>query len=325
MAEQRDFPYIWATWLPKLLTGENSCEWANWFKAHHQNWEPPPSDFDQTKWLLDHTALLNERITNWTVEGHDVDTEAQNRFELHGRTAALAGRPHIIARRDDDAVIVDAKTRQASSSHVVQVVIYLYAIPRALERYRGVQLRGQVTYRDHTVRISAEAVDDQFTRNLGALIRRISSEEPARRVPNTQECRFSELGPPTARNAWMTATCPKIRRPRTSRPNAATQADEVHHDQTSNRSDLLPEGVPPQNIMRVRFNKASPTEGLIDPILRIAYWLECEFATDTFNTLAHQGQTAYLFLPKVRAGLRSSILRVCSREPTFADRLACCA
>ena len=24
----RDFPYIWATWLPRLLTGENSCEWA---------------------------------------------------------------------------------------------------------------------------------------------------------------------------------------------------------------------------------------------------------------------------------------------------------
>ena len=21
-------PYIWATWLPRLLTGENSCEWA---------------------------------------------------------------------------------------------------------------------------------------------------------------------------------------------------------------------------------------------------------------------------------------------------------
>ena len=29
-------PYIWATTLAKLLTGENSCEWAGWFKAHHQ-------------------------------------------------------------------------------------------------------------------------------------------------------------------------------------------------------------------------------------------------------------------------------------------------
>ena len=82
----RQRPYIWATWLPRLLTGENSCEWAIWFKAHHQSWERVPSDFDQAKWMLDHTALLNERIANWTVGGDDVDIEAQNPFELHGRT-----------------------------------------------------------------------------------------------------------------------------------------------------------------------------------------------------------------------------------------------
>ena len=26
LAQRREHPYIWATWLPKLLTGENSCE-----------------------------------------------------------------------------------------------------------------------------------------------------------------------------------------------------------------------------------------------------------------------------------------------------------
>ncbi len=193
MPTPRDFPYIWTTWLPRLLTGENSCEWAIWFKAHHQSWERVPSDFDQAKWMLDHTALLNQRIANWTVGGHDVDTEAQNRFELHGKTATLAGRPDIIARREDHAVIVDAKTGHDSPSHAVQVMIYLYAIPRALERYRNAKLRGQVTYRDHTVRISAEAVDDKFIQNLGALIRRLSRDEPARRVPSFAECRFCDI------------------------------------------------------------------------------------------------------------------------------------
>ena len=66
---QRDFPYIWATWLPRLLTGENSCEWAVWFKAHHQDWTRTPSEFNQAEWMLDHTAFLNERITNWEVGG----------------------------------------------------------------------------------------------------------------------------------------------------------------------------------------------------------------------------------------------------------------
>ncbi len=28
MPEARTDPYIWVTWLTKLLAGENSCEWA---------------------------------------------------------------------------------------------------------------------------------------------------------------------------------------------------------------------------------------------------------------------------------------------------------
>ena len=193
MPKRRDHPYIWTTWLPRLLTGENSCEWAIWFKAHHQNWSRPPSDFNQAMWLLSHTALVNERIRNWEVGGYEVDVEAQNRFELRGRTATLAGRPDIIAHREDAAVIVDAKTGNESPSHAVQVMIYIYAVPRAFKRYRNAKLRGQVTYRDHTVRIPAEAVDDAFIENLGALIRRLSADEPARRVPSRLECRFCDI------------------------------------------------------------------------------------------------------------------------------------
>ena len=72
-------------------------------------------------------------------------------------------------------------------------MIYLYAVPIALERYRKAKLRGQVTYHDHTVRTPADAVDDQFVQNLGTLIRRLSADEPARRVPSRQECRFCDI------------------------------------------------------------------------------------------------------------------------------------
>ena len=42
LAQRREHPYIWATWLPRLLIGENSCEWAVWFKAHYQDWTRGP-------------------------------------------------------------------------------------------------------------------------------------------------------------------------------------------------------------------------------------------------------------------------------------------
>ena len=85
------------------------------------------------------------------------------------------------------------KTGQESASHIVQVMIYLYAIPRALERYQTLKLRGKATYQDHTVRIPAEAVDDQSIQNLGALIRRLAYERPAKRVPSRPECRFCDI------------------------------------------------------------------------------------------------------------------------------------
>ena len=61
----RDFPYIWATWLTKLLTGENSCEWAVWFKAHYQDWTRTPSEFSQAEWMLNHGDFLCWRPCCW--------------------------------------------------------------------------------------------------------------------------------------------------------------------------------------------------------------------------------------------------------------------
>ena len=60
MAQTRESPYIWVTWLTKLLVGENSCEWAAWFHAHHESWsyDKVPSNFDANEWQMKHTALL---------------------------------------------------------------------------------------------------------------------------------------------------------------------------------------------------------------------------------------------------------------------------
>ena len=189
----RELPHIWATWLPRPVTGEDSYEWAVWFKADYQDWDRAPSDFDQTEWLIRHTALLKEQRGEWEARGHDVYVEGQNSFRLQGQSATLAGKPDLVIVRNKDALIIDVKTGRQQAWHVVQVMIYMYALPRALPQYLDLKLRGQVTYRDHTVRIPAEAVDDQFVQNLGALIRRLSADKPARRVPSPQECRFRDI------------------------------------------------------------------------------------------------------------------------------------
>ena len=196
MAQKRSTgAYIWATSLPRLLTGENSCEWAGSFKAQHEtsNWTRSRSDFDHTKWLLEHTALLGERKSRWESEGYTVFAKGQNTFRLRGRTTTLAGKPDLIAVRDNAAVIIDTKTGREGPAHAVQVMIYLYALPLTGDRYKELQLYGQVSYQDHTVDVPAAAVDQKFTDHLAALLRRIAGESPTARVPSAAEGRFCDI------------------------------------------------------------------------------------------------------------------------------------
>ena len=100
MLPPREHPYIRATWLSKLLASD----------AHYQGWTRPPSDFDNAKWMLDHTALVNRERESRESLGYTVHVENQNSFRLRGRYATLAGRPDLITIKNGDAVSIDAKT-----------------------------------------------------------------------------------------------------------------------------------------------------------------------------------------------------------------------
>ena len=107
----------------------------------------------------------------------------------------LAGKPDLIACKGDEVVVIDTKTGRSSTAHPVQVMLYMSALPKALERYRGLKLTGQVAYSDHVVDIPAEAVDETFVQRMGQLITRLASDMPARRIPSPGECRFCEITP----------------------------------------------------------------------------------------------------------------------------------
>ena len=193
MPQRREHPYIWATWLPRLLTGENSCEWAIWFKAHYAQWTRQRSDFDQTEWLMRHTALLNQQRQEWLDRGRNVQVEGQNAFRLRGRTATLAGRPDLVVLDDHDATIIDVKTGQERPWHRVQIMIYQYALPLALPQCRNVRIGGEVIYPTHTVRVPRGALPGQFIDELASLVRRLASDTPPQVVPSHAECRFCDI------------------------------------------------------------------------------------------------------------------------------------
>ncbi len=195
--QPRSGPYIWATWLARLLVGDASCEWAAWFKAHYKNFERMPGDFDAVAWQIRHTAMLNEVRDRLEAGGSSVLTENQCRFTLRGGSgAAIGGRPDLVAVSEDNhATIYDIKTGRQRPYDAAQVMIYMYALPY-VNRYRGMSFEGRVAYADGgEIEIAASAVNDSFRADLHTLIRRITAADAPRRRPSALECKMCDITP----------------------------------------------------------------------------------------------------------------------------------
>ena len=65
--------------------------------------------------------------------------------------------------------------------------------PQAIDRHQGLKITGQVAYPDHAVDIPKDVVDAAFVRAFGSLIRRFSSQSPAKPVPSPRECGFCDI------------------------------------------------------------------------------------------------------------------------------------
>ena len=193
MATPRSGPYIWVTWLSRLLVGDAYCEWAAWFKSHYTEYARVPSSFNLAAWQVDHTAALKEVCAGLETEGATVSLESQNHFRLRGSSGAiLAGRPDIVALQGGRATVYEVKTGQPTPADQVQVMIYIYALPH-LSAFSGAEFDGRVVYRDHQVDIPGSAVDETFKTGLFSLIRRVTSDDPARKVPSQLECALCDL------------------------------------------------------------------------------------------------------------------------------------
>ena len=104
----------------------------------------------------------------------------------------LADKPDPIASRKDEVTVIDAKTDRPSASHATRVLVYVYALPRVLERHRGMSA-GQVACPAHVVDIPADAVERIFFDNAGSLVRRLATQMPASACPARGEYQFSEV------------------------------------------------------------------------------------------------------------------------------------
>ncbi len=210
MTEQRDNAYAWVTWLSRIMSGDDSCQWARWFKIHYTDYQKAPSDFDTVGWLIRHTRLVNDQVDKTEAEGWNVRIEEQNAFKLdwylsNDAQVTLSGKPDIVARRDNEICIIDAKTGQPKISDRFQVLLYMlfqefiylsgFQNPKHPDVSENMpDIWGLLVYADHPAQVIPNSMlDGDFRDALPYWLEIVAGADAPRRVPSVPECRFCDI------------------------------------------------------------------------------------------------------------------------------------
>jgi hypothetical protein len=196
MRERRTEPYIWVTWLTKLLAGEALCEWSAWFRAHHKTYDKVAPEFDAATWTVEHNELVSARREQLLDAGYRVYIEEENAFKRIGRTGiVVSGKPDILAVRDRESVIEDCKTGRPRTSDQLQVLSYMLLLPIKDPRCRDTVLSGRVVYKSSAVDIPTTALDDAFRSRFVSLVQKVGGDGALPKAPSWSECRWCDIGP----------------------------------------------------------------------------------------------------------------------------------
>jgi hypothetical protein len=190
---ERSNPFIWVSWLSKLMAGEKQCEWACWFRSHYV-WEKLPSGLDLAKWTADHAQLLRTRRAALEAEGFTVYCEDQNAFTLKGQNRIeVSGKPDIVAIRGQEAYVEDCKTGSPRNSDHFQVLVYMLSLPHVEGPWKGLTLNGRIVYNSAVVDVPSSKIDANLKELFRKTVLTIGGSEPPRKVPSRGECRYCDI------------------------------------------------------------------------------------------------------------------------------------
>lgn len=187
-------PYIWVTWLAKLLGGQQ-CVWSAWFKAHYKYDKFEEQAADLVKWNREHNKLMAARQRELEGQGYTVMVEDQNAFKLEGEVAVVAGKPDLVAVKPGEVLVVDGKTGRERESDIWQVLFYLFALPKSRPDLKG-DLVGEVQYARGDVRITLTPadLDEPRMKQVVDLIKVVAGDAEPPKRPSRQECKVCNIG-----------------------------------------------------------------------------------------------------------------------------------
>ena len=193
--EKRIKKSIWVTWVAKLMAGESLCSWSAWFKTHYSNYEKVPSKCEFIRYRLDHSRMINELRKERLARSEKVFVEEANRFSLEIKpNLTLDGKPDLIALAEDKATVYECKSAAEKDSYQIQLMIYLYSLPRCFDRYKSLKLGGCLLYCPGTrIEIPQSMADETFADHLNYWLEILGSDIPPAKAPSENECLFCNI------------------------------------------------------------------------------------------------------------------------------------
>jgi CRISPR/Cas system-associated exonuclease Cas4 (RecB family) len=194
-------PYVYVTWVTGLLAGTDQCKWKAWVKSHYKYTKGIPGEDPKEKasserflkqWIKNHDAMTNSRVPRLQAEGYTVRVEDDNSFKLAGESAILAGKPDIIATKDDAkfALVVDEKSGKEKPEHRWQVLIYMFAL--RITKLKDYIIHGEIEHKDKSIPILAHELNKESTDHILNVVRLMGGPEP-KATPSPGECRFCDI------------------------------------------------------------------------------------------------------------------------------------
>jgi hypothetical protein len=193
---KRRRPYVWVTWLTKLLAGEDRCVWRSWYRATHK-YEKRPDDPGRAdffaKWTAKHDALQADRAAYLKGAGYIVRMEEEAPVKVEGKGGTLAGKMDILAQKTGTATLVeDTKAGRQRESDAWQVLIYQWAVS-LMPNYKGVgEVQGNVVYKDQRV-VPVRKVGPNESTAIANLLKTVTGSVEPVRAPSWKECRYCDV------------------------------------------------------------------------------------------------------------------------------------
>ena len=159
MATRYDQPIIRVAYLNKLIAGSVTCEHSGWFRSQFYGFEkhPKPIPFDFAGWKIEHEELLDTVYPELKKRFPRISRDAnRNQFDLIGTQsrAILRVQPHLIGASATEVVIADVRTGKPQEEHVIQILIYMWALPK-IEKLKsffdGRKMSGEIHYKSGVI------------------------------------------------------------------------------------------------------------------------------------------------------------------------------